>query len=117
LDKAADTIGQVGKKLVELMQAAQDPRNPAILPFQTPVSILNHRIHSQRRFATQLYNFARFKGLAKATDTTINDIVLSMRRLAATLLKEIGKLPGQSLTAGIPVSLRLREGPKQRSRR
>lgn len=98
---------QVAKALLSVAQAASDSNNPARLPFQAPISILNHRIHSQRRFATQTYAFARIRALAKAGDCTINDIVLALCSGALRrFLKDLGALPGRSLTAGIPVSLR-----------
>jgi len=97
----------VAKGLFDLAQAVYDSKNPSKLPFQAPVSILNHRIHSQRRFATQTYEFARIRALAKKAECTINDIVLALCSGALRrFLKELGALPGRSLTAGIPVSLR-----------
>jgi WS/DGAT/MGAT family acyltransferase len=93
-----------------MARAAQDVDDPAMLPFQTPVSILNHRIHSQRRFATQLYDFARIKRLSKAADCTVNDVVLALCSGALRrFLGELCSLPGRPLTAGIPVSLRTRD--------
>ncbi len=83
----------------------KDPANAA--PFVAPRSILNRKIGGQRRFATQFYELARIKAVAKATDTTVNDIFLalcagSLRRY----LEEIQALPNQPLTAGVPVSIR-----------
>jgi WS/DGAT/MGAT family acyltransferase len=68
---------------------------------------LNHRIRGQRRFATQLYDFSRIKQLSKLAECTVNDVILALCSGALrTFLKELGALPGQPLTAGIPVSLR-----------
>jgi WS/DGAT/MGAT family acyltransferase len=106
LGGALRSMTQVSKALLDMAQAAYDPTHPAKLPFQAPVSILNHRIHSQRRFATQTYKFARIRRLAKKADCTINDIVLALCSGALRrFLKDLGALPGRSLTAGIPVSL------------
>lgn len=97
----------VTKKLMEVGRSAFSPEDPLVRPFQTPVSILNHRIHSQRRFATQLYDFARIRRLSKLAGCTVNDIVLALCSGAVRrFLQELCVLPGQSLTAGIPVSLR-----------
>ncbi len=105
--QTASSIAGVGKGLLSLLRAARDRDDPTKLPFQTPVSILNHRIHSQRRFATQQYDFARIRRLSKAAGCTINDIILALCSGALRrFLKELGSLPGQPLTAGIPVSLR-----------
>jgi WS/DGAT/MGAT family acyltransferase len=76
-------------------------------PFGGPKSMLNLRVTGQRRFATQQYDLAKLKALAKAADCTLNDIVLY---LCATglrrFMEEANTLPGMSLTAGIPVNVR-----------
>ncbi|MDY0068630.1 MAG: wax ester/triacylglycerol synthase family O-acyltransferase [Porticoccaceae bacterium] len=103
-------MAPVAKKLVEVARSALDSDDPLVRPFQTPVSILNHRIHGQRRFATQLYEFARIRRLAKLADCTVNDIVLALCSGALRrFLQELSVLPGQSLTAGIPISLRAKD--------
>jgi diacylglycerol O-acyltransferase len=60
----------------------------------------------------QSYDIERFKAVAKATDSTINDVVLSV--CGATLrryLLDRGELPEASLTALVPVSVRPADGP------
>jgi len=82
--------------------------DPAMkLPFAAPKSILNGRISGQRRVATQLFDLDRLKTAAKAGNCTLNDIVVTIcgGALRRFLLDE-GKLPDESLTAGIPVSVR-----------
>ena len=107
LMRSAKSLGKVFNGLVAMMKAARDDDDPAVLPFQTPISILNHRIHSQRRFATQLYDFSRIRNLSKAAGCTVNDVVLAICSGALRrFLKDLGALPGKPLTAGIPVSLR-----------
>jgi WS/DGAT/MGAT family acyltransferase len=98
---------QVGKQLYETLKAGSDTKDPLILPYQAPKTIFNNRIGTQRRFATQLYEFDRIRALAKAAGCTVNDIVLAitaggLRRF----LREQNALPGQPLVAGVPVSLR-----------
>lgn len=109
-DKAlsgAINLGPIAKRVALAARASADERDPLTLPFQTPVSILNHRVTSQRRFATQLYDFQRLRRLAKAAECSVNDIVLAICSGALRkFLGELCALPGQSLTAGIPVSLR-----------
>jgi WS/DGAT/MGAT family acyltransferase len=110
LGDAARSVRDVGTALIQLAQSAFDSDDPARLPFQAPVSILNHRIHGARRFATQTYDFARIRVLARQGNCTINDIVLALCSGALRrFLKELGALPGRSLTAGIPVALRAAE--------
>lgn len=104
----ASTLPSVIKALTEVVGSAMQQRDPAnAAPFVAPRSILNRKIGGQRRFATQHYDLARIKAVAKATETTVNDIFLelcagSLRRY----LEEIQALPNQPLTAGIPVSIR-----------
>jgi diacylglycerol O-acyltransferase / wax synthase len=77
------------------------------VPFGAPASLLNGRVRSKRRFATQQIAIARMKALAAAAGCTLNDLVLAtcggaLRRF----LDDGGELPEKSLTAGIPVSVR-----------
>ena len=76
-------------------------------PFSAPKSVLNDRITSQRRFATQQYDLKRLRKLAEAAQVTLNDVVLAISAAALRrFLKELNVLPKQSLTAGLPVSVR-----------
>ena len=72
-----------------------------------PRTILNDRIHSQRRFATHSEPLSRLKAIAKAANCSLNDLVLA---LTGTVVREYllghDALPPQGLTASIPVSLR-----------
>ena len=77
------------------------------VPFGAPSSVLNGRVRSKRRFATQQIQIDRMKAVADAAGCTLNDIVLAtcggaLRRF----LDDGGELPEKSLTAGIPVSVR-----------
>lgn len=72
-----------------------------------PRSILNQRIHTQRRFATHAEPVARLKAIAKAADASLNDIVLSATGMALReYLTARDALPEKGLVASIPVSLR-----------
>ena len=78
-----------------------------VVPFDAPLSVLNGRVREKRRFATQQFPMARLRALADAAGCTLNDVVLalcggSLRRF----LLERDSLPAQSLTAGIPMSIR-----------
>ena len=101
------TITHAGKGLANVMAAILDEDDPYTLPFQAPMSIFNHRVHSQRRFATHLIEFERIRRLAKLSNCTVNDAVLALCSGAIRrFLSDLCSLPGRSLTAGIPVSLR-----------
>lgn len=108
LKAQASTLPGVIKAITGVVRDTINQRDPAnAAPFVAPKSILNRKIGGQRRFATQYYELARIKAVAKATNTTVNDVFLdlcagSMRRY----LEEIQALPNQPLTAGVPVSIR-----------
>ena len=80
------------------------------VPYHAPKAAFNGRINASRRFATQHWEIERLRAVAKAADVSINDVYLAatgggLRRYLA----ELGRLPEQSLTASIPVSVRADE--------
>ncbi len=80
---------------------------PLPIPSRQPKTLLDSRIAPRRRLATQQYDLAVIKRLAKAADTTINDIVLYLSSTALrTYLAEFSEIPDRSLVAGVPISLR-----------
>ena len=102
----ARLLPEVTGALSEIWQAKRHG-DALAAPFAAPKSILNDRITSQRRFATQQYDLARLRALAEAADVTLNDVVLAISAAALRrFLKELNVLPRQSLTAGLPVSVR-----------
>ncbi len=89
------------------MFSSKSKEEALAIPFDTPVSILNGRINSPRRFATQQFEIARLKAVADAASCTLNDVVLALCGAALRrFLLELDELPNQALTAGIPVSVR-----------
>ena len=79
-----------------------------VVPFvDSPLSVLNGRVREKRRFATQQFTMERLRTLATAAGGTLNDVVLAICGGALRrFLLERDELPEQSLTAGIPVSVR-----------
>ncbi|HUR40888.1 MAG TPA: wax ester/triacylglycerol synthase family O-acyltransferase [Verrucomicrobiae bacterium] len=107
LKKQASSMPDLARALTRLMKGGDQKKNALIAPFAAPESVINGRITGQRRFATQQYDLARLKKLAKAGDATLNDIVLWLCATALRrFLKEAHHLPGRSMTAGIPVNVR-----------
>jgi len=77
------------------------------VPFSAPMSVLNGRVREKRRFATQRFSMERLRAVATAAGCTLNDVVLAICGGALRrFLDERKALPGKSLTAGIPVSVR-----------
>lgn len=79
----------------------------AHLPTLAPKTILNQPITGARRFAAQTWPLERVKTIARATSTTVNDVVLAMCSHALRhYLQDLAALPDEPLVAMTPVSLR-----------
>jgi diacylglycerol O-acyltransferase / wax synthase len=77
------------------------------LPGQAPKTILNTSISGSRRFAADGWDLERIRGVAKASSTTINDVLLAMCAGALRqYLLDLDALPDAPLIAMTPVSLR-----------
>jgi diacylglycerol O-acyltransferase / wax synthase len=102
---------QVGtsKSVVKaLFHMARSSRSKELVsPLHAPTSILNRRISRSRRFATQSFDAARMRAVAKAANGTLNDVILALS--AAALRKYLGELdalPEAPLVAMVPVNVR-----------
>ncbi|MFL6108222.1 MAG: WS/DGAT/MGAT family O-acyltransferase [Marmoricola sp.] len=95
--------GEMAGKVVEMAMGA----NSAVLgALRTPRTPFNKRVTRNRRIAKAELDLGRLRMIARATDTTVNDVVLtalagSVRRYLA----ELGQLPKRSLTASVPVGI------------
>ncbi len=101
-------------KLTSLVskQILRGVSNRSEVSYPAPSTIFNQRLSASRRFVAQSYDIDRFKAIAKASDATINDVVLAA--CGSTLrsyLIDRGELPTASLTALVPVSVRPADGP------
>lgn len=106
LDLASDAVG-IGPAV--LKRAAEQALNSqmAALPLQAPRTMFNQAITGSRRFAAQSWPIERFKAVAKASDTTLNDVLLAVCSGALRrYLVDHDALPSHSLIAMTPVSLR-----------
>jgi diacylglycerol O-acyltransferase len=75
-----------------------------------PRTIINKKITGARRFAAEDWPMERIKAVGKASDTTVNDVVLAMCSGAMrTYLTELDALPDSSLVAMVPVGLQAKE--------
>jgi WS/DGAT/MGAT family acyltransferase len=109
LEAAVGAVGAftgVSRAALDLSRATVDSR-PLQAPYRAPDSALQGHITGQRRFATQQYELALMKSLAKAAACTLNDIVLYLSGTALRrYLAQHDRVPDRPLTAGIPVNLR-----------
>ncbi|WP_211357210.1 WS/DGAT/MGAT family O-acyltransferase [Nocardioides rubriscoriae] len=107
----ASILGSLGRTYAETLTGRLETGRAA--PFRAPQSIFNGRIHTPRRFATQHYSIERLRTLAKAADGSLNDVFLAVCGGALRrYLLEHDALPGESLTANVPVSVRAHEGAR-----
>jgi WS/DGAT/MGAT family acyltransferase len=102
-----DVMREVAGAFRQLWSAAFEDGNALAAPFTGPRSVLGLHINAQRRFATQQYDLARLRGIAKLGGCTLNDLVMYLSGTALRrFLSELGQLPDLPLTAGIAVNLR-----------
>ena len=103
------TTAQVGGAL---KQAFQPKKSGLVAPMQAPKSIINRKISRNRRFATQQFPLERLKAVANAYGATLNDISLALCSLALRRwMLEQDALPGEALTAMLPVNIRPKDDP------
>jgi diacylglycerol O-acyltransferase / wax synthase len=101
----ADLAGLVPVEVRSVLHALRAEHPAAI--FHAPSTILNGPITSARRFAAQSWPMERLDAVRARTGATLNDVVLTMCSGALrNYLLELGALPGKTLTAMVPVSLR-----------
>jgi WS/DGAT/MGAT family acyltransferase len=103
----ARTVPQLVAAFAKMLKRVGDPSEGMVVPFASPRSVLNGRVRENRRFATQQFSMERLRALAKAAECTLNDVVLAICGGALRrFLLESDNLPEESLTTGIPVSVR-----------
>jgi diacylglycerol O-acyltransferase / wax synthase len=80
------------------------------LSFSAPKTMLNVPITGARRFAAQSWPMERVRQVGKASETTVNDVVLAMCSGALrAYLQSLEALPDAPLIAMVPVSLHTAE--------
>ncbi|NJD89044.1 MAG: wax ester/triacylglycerol synthase family O-acyltransferase [Betaproteobacteria bacterium] len=107
LQSQARSLPQLAAAFGKILRRIGDRGEGLVVPFDSPLSMLNGRVREKRRFATQRFPMERLRALATAAHGTINDVVLAVCAGALRrFLLERERLPAQPLTAGIPVSVR-----------
>jgi diacylglycerol O-acyltransferase len=99
---------RAAKKRQQARNLAPSERPPE--PYSVPYTILNQPVSSHRKFCFFTANLAEVKALSKAFGVSLNDVVLNM---AAHAVREYlirrNDLPGEPLSASVPVSTRTPE--------
>jgi len=107
LQSQARSLPQLASAFGKILRRIGDRGEGLVVPFDSPLSMLNGRVREKRRFATQQFPLERLRALATAAHGTLNDVVLAICAGALRrFLLERERLPAQPLTAGIPVSVR-----------
>jgi WS/DGAT/MGAT family acyltransferase len=106
----AAVAGSLARTYAESVSGLAD--DGRAVPFRSPKTIFNGRIHTPRRFATQQYSIDRLKKIASTADASLNDVFLAVCGGALRrYLLEHDALPDQTLTANVPVSVRPGDTP------
>jgi diacylglycerol O-acyltransferase len=102
----------VSRAIMTLVRAVRAKDPSLVGPTSAPKTIFNRRVSRNRRFATQKFDLARLKSVAKSREGTLNDVCLALCGSALRrLLLEQGALPDKSLTAMMPVNVRPKDDP------
>jgi diacylglycerol O-acyltransferase len=114
LSEQAKSLPQLVGAFAKIVKRIGNPSAGMVVPFDAPRSVLNGRVREKRRFATQQFALDRLRNIAAATGCTLNDVVLTLCGGALRrFLQERDNLPDDSLTAGIPVSVRPKDDEGQ----
>jgi diacylglycerol O-acyltransferase len=105
---ALDTVGEAAGLVPALARTLSRglSEQSGALSFSAPKTMLNVPITGARRFAAQSWPMERIRQVGKASETTVNDVVLAMCSGALRgYLQSLGELPDAPLIAMVPVSL------------
>ena len=104
----ADAAGLPGALVKTLKHGLKN--ETSALSLYAPRTMFNTEITGSRRFAAQDWPLERLKAIGKASDTTLNDVVLAMCSGAMrTYLIEHEALPDTSLVSMVPVGLNAKQ--------
>jgi diacylglycerol O-acyltransferase len=99
-----DAVG-MGPALARTVNRAINEQSGS-MSFSAPKSMFNVSITGARRFAAQSWPIDRIRGVGKASESTVNDVVLAMCSGALrNYMISLGELPNTPLISMVPVSL------------
>lgn len=105
---ASEAAGMPGALVRTLSKGVRN--QTSAVSFHTPRTIFNQSITGARRFAADDWPIERLKAIAKASGTTLNDVVLAMCAGAMrTYLLELDALPEDPMVAMVPVGLNAKQ--------
>ncbi len=104
-------LSSLAARMAMQRMGLQDDELP--VPFAAPRTLFNSPVNRARRAAIGRLSLADMKAVAKATDTKLNDVVLTVCDIALSrYLREHGDEPHAPLVAQMPLNLR-RDGDVQ----
>jgi diacylglycerol O-acyltransferase len=104
----AEAAGMPGALVKTLTKSVRN--ETSALSLHAPRTLFNQTITGSRRFAAQDWPVERLRAIGKATNTTLNDVVLAMCSGAVrTYLLELDALPEAPLVAMVPVGLNAKQ--------
>jgi len=110
VSKQVKTIPGIVKVLSRMSLVGVRTSHPSLLPYTAPKSIFNAAITNQRNYAITSLPLARIKALSKCSQSTINDVSVTLCSSAVRrYLLDNDALPKKSMIAQLPVSVRSAE--------
>jgi diacylglycerol O-acyltransferase len=106
--KFAGNVPEMLKSVSAMASRAADPKSrDSIAGMMSPSTVLNKAVSSERSYATVTVSLSEAKDIAKKAGGKLNDVVLALcSGVLRHYLLDRGALPGRSMTAGVPISLR-----------
>ncbi|QUR68090.1 WS/DGAT/MGAT family O-acyltransferase [Mycobacterium spongiae] len=102
--RTVEGFSAVNELLGRLVSMARGANSSVRAALTTPRTPFNSRINRHRRLAVKVLTLPRLKAVAKATGTTVNDVVLaSVGGACRHYLQSLDALPKDTLTASVPV--------------
>ncbi len=104
----AEAAGMPGALIKTITKGLRN--ETSALSLYAPRTIFNQNITGSRRFAAQDWPIERLRAIGKATNTTLNDVVLAMCSGAVrAYLLELDALPEAPLVSMVPVGLNAKQ--------
>ncbi|MFQ6171114.1 WS/DGAT/MGAT family O-acyltransferase [Oryzobacter sp. R7] len=102
------SVPSVGRALLGTqLRRAPGAGTRAVTSYQAPPSILNGRVGTARRFATQQLEVERLRAIGRARNATLNDVLMAVCAGGLrSFLTDADALPDRPLIGFIPVNVR-----------
>ncbi|MET3963697.1 diacylglycerol O-acyltransferase [Marmoricola sp. OAE513] len=104
-------IGATGEMAGKVLEMALGANSAVLGALRTPGTPFNKKVTRNRRIAKAELDLPRLRTIARATGTTVNDVVLTaISGAVRRYLTDLDELPNRTLTASVPVGIDRDEG-------